>query len=119
MNEIQNIVRTFHPIGQGAFYSERFYDDSGDVTNVVFDCGVEDVEERHKKVVRGIFSGNEAIKFLFISHLDNDHISLVKTLKEAVKGRIWNVVLPYIDRESVALQYSLSHTICSSSRKKG
>ena len=108
MDKIRKIVRTFHPVGQGAFYSERFYDDSGNVTNVVFDCGVEDVGERHKKVVRGNFIEDDAIQYLFISHLDNDHISLVKTLKEAVGGKIWNVVLPYIDRESVALQYSLS-----------
>ena len=32
------VVRTFHPIGQGAFYSERFYmeDQQGTVHNIVY-----------------------------------------------------------------------------------
>lgn len=101
------VVRTFHPIGQGAFYSERFYEGRECVYNIVYDCGVETVQERHKKVVRSSFSKDDSIDYLFISHLDTDHISLVKTWKESV-GRIKNVVLPYIDRKSVALQYSLS-----------
>lgn len=34
------IVRTFHPIGHGAFYTERFYDETEQsVANYVFDCG--------------------------------------------------------------------------------
>lgn len=34
------MVRTFHPVGHGAFYTERFYDDNGENTaNVIFDCG--------------------------------------------------------------------------------
>lgn len=33
-------VRTFHPIGHGAFYTERFYDETEQsVANYVFDCG--------------------------------------------------------------------------------
>lgn len=47
------IIRTFHPIGQGAFYSERFYDFHGDnCLNIVYDCGVLDVKKRHKNVIR-------------------------------------------------------------------
>ena len=36
------VVRTFHPVGQGVFYSERFYEGTlQNVThNIVFDCGV-------------------------------------------------------------------------------
>lgn len=35
------VVRTFHPVGQGAFYSERFYnmDNPQAKFNIVNDCG--------------------------------------------------------------------------------
>lgn len=108
MTKHPHIIRTFHPIGQGAFYSERFFDfEERTLKNIVYDCGVEKVEERHKKIVRASFTKDDIIDYLFISHLDNDHISLVKTLKESVQ-RIYNVVLPYINREDIELQYSLS-----------
>lgn len=107
MNKHRHIVRIFHPIGQGAFYSERFFDFEERTLNIVYDCGVEKVEERHKKIVRASFTKDDIIDYLFISHLDDDHISLVKTLKESVQ-RIYNVVLPYIDREDIELQYALS-----------
>lgn len=106
MDDIQKIVRTFHPIGQGAFYSERFYDEKR-AFNVVFDCGVDSVQDYHKAIVLDAFSKNDTINYLFISHLDIDHISLVKTLKDSVK-RIDHVVLPFIDDRSIKLHYSLS-----------
>ena len=32
--------RILHPVGQGAFFTEQFYDESGKVVyNVVYDCG--------------------------------------------------------------------------------
>ena len=32
--------RVLHPVGQGAFFTEQFYDESGKVVhNVVYDCG--------------------------------------------------------------------------------
>ena len=33
-----NVTRTLHPIGQGAFYTEKF-EYEGQQCNVVFDCG--------------------------------------------------------------------------------
>ena len=34
------LVRTFHPVGHGAFYTERFYDEHDqNIANIVFDCG--------------------------------------------------------------------------------
>ena len=33
-----SVVRTFHPVGQGGFYTETF-DDSTNKSMVVFDCG--------------------------------------------------------------------------------
>ena len=100
------ITRKFHPIGQGAFYSEHI--DNGDRTsNIVYDCGVDCVQESNKAIVLDAFSKKDTIDFLFISHLDKDHISLVKTLKDSVL-RINHVVLPLIDPSNVKVLYSLS-----------
>ena len=44
------VTRTLHPIGQGAFYTEKFEYDGGQC-NVVFDCGgraLSVIEERVK-----------------------------------------------------------------------
>ena len=35
------LKRTFHPVGQGAFFTEQFFDNNKDMLlyNVVYDCG--------------------------------------------------------------------------------
>lgn len=104
------IVRTFHPIGQGAFYSERFFEGSECLHNVVFDCGTLNVENNHKKVVRQAFTKDDTIDYLFISHLDEDHISLVTTLRESARF-IRRVVLPYISPKDVAIHKMFSQSL--------
>ena len=70
------IIRTFHPVGQGAFYSERHND-----FNIVYDCGTE-WKNRGKKVIdktiQSSFSKEDVIDILFISHFDYDHVSKIK-----------------------------------------
>lgn len=80
------IIRTFHPIGQGAFYSERI-----DSFNMVYDCGVK--PQAQEKVVSQSFSREEVIDILVISHFDEDHINLIPTLKKTVKA-IKTVIYP-------------------------
>ena len=100
------IIRKFYPIGQGAFYSEQIYD--GDRRfNIVYDCGVDCVRDYHKSIVLDAFSKQDTINYLFISHLDKDHISLIKTLRDSVE-RIENVVLPLIDDRNIKILYFLS-----------
>lgn len=77
------VTRTFHPVGQGTFFSERFYmeDQQGTVHNIVYDCGVKwGYKGKVKHVVTQAFTQSDVIEYLFISHLDYDHVSLVKTL---------------------------------------
>lgn len=103
------IVRTFHPVGQGAFYSERFFDDVNkeSVYNIVYDCGVEwGYITKAKHVVSQSFSKNENIDILFLSHLDYDHISLVETLISAV-GRIKHIVMPFMVEDDIIIMMAL------------
>ena len=87
------IQRIFHPIGQGAFYSERH-----EKYNIVYDCGNWKNTSLADKVVKQAFSNNDEIEVLFISHFDFDHVSKVSTLKNHVK-LIKNVVLPLLHQE--------------------
>ncbi len=95
------IERIFHPIGQGAFYSERHTSCN---INIVYDCGTTNPKSLAKqRVVSESFSKDDVIHILFISHFDKDHISLIDTLKKAVK-RIEKVVLPLLhDEEKIFL----------------
>ena len=88
------ITRVFHPVGHGAFYSER-HDVDGQKFNIVYDCGSFGIK-RGTKVVENAFRDNEIIDILFISHFDFDHISLIPALMNKNKRQIRKVVLPLL-----------------------
>lgn len=88
---MMKIQRIFHPIGQGAFYSERHEN-----FNIVYDCGELKNSRLAEKVVKGAFSKGDKIDILFISHFDFDHISKISILKESASC-IKNVVMPFLD----------------------
>lgn len=87
--------RIFVPVGQGAFYIERFpYG-----VNVVYDCG--SVSARSSsfslqgRVKQAFPSGDEKIDIVFLSHLDTDHIN---GLEELLRGcKIGKIYLPFLD----------------------
>ena len=95
------IQRIFHPIGQGAFYSERH-----DNINIVYDCGTEwknRANKTYNKIINQNFKTNDVVDILFISHFDYDHVSKIKILKENVK-EIRMVILPLLhDEEKILL----------------
>jgi len=100
-----NVIRTFHPVGQGAFYTERFYreDQPQAVHNIVYDCGVAwGYIGKVKHVVTQAFNKDDTIDYLFISHLDYDHISLIKTLLSSVQ-KVKNIVLPLVSIEQLEI----------------
>mgnify|MGYP003601357354 CR=1 FL=1 len=90
------MIRTFHPVGQGAFYSEEH----SDGINIVYDCG-SNAPTRSRSVVDSSFRGKD-IYILFISHFDTDHISTIPTLLKSVKS-IKFVVIPLMDNEQINL----------------
>ncbi|MEQ4986544.1 hypothetical protein ABN080_03580 [Proteus sp. fly-1089] len=75
------MIRTFHSIGQGAFYTEEF-----DNFTFVYDCGTATVgvdahgkstnsKARINTYVMDYFESGKIINFLFISHFHRDHIN--------------------------------------------
>ncbi len=89
------VTRVFHPVGQGAFYSES-HDVDGQKFSIIYDCGSFNVRQG-TKVVEGTFDENEIIDILFISHFDFDHISLLQTLIR--RCQIRKVVLPLLHED--------------------
>lgn len=92
------IKRTFHPVGQGAFYSEVHINESEKFT-IVYDCGT--ISKNRKDIliknIESLAKEGDVIDILFISHFDTDHINGIKQLKERYK--IKTVVLPYITKD--------------------
>ena len=106
------VVRTFHPVGQGAFYSERFYDMVNPQAkfNIVYDCGTSwGTITKAKKVVDLAFDKNDTIDYLFIWHLDYDHMSLVNTLTESVNKKVRIIVLPLVYKEEVRIPIGINY----------
>ena len=69
------MIRTFHPIGQGAFYTERF-----DNFTIVYDCGSATKGSHLEDEIKSTFKTDKEIDALFISHFDDDHINGIETL---------------------------------------
>ena len=74
--------RIFHPIGHGAFYTERFYEDGNDdpLFTAVYNCGSFSYGQL-KGIIDTTFKKEDKINLLFISHFHFDHISMVQHLK--------------------------------------
>ena len=101
-----NMMRCFHPVGQGAFYSESI----GDL-HFVYDCGILPKKEEVKAglIVKEAFFPDSSIEILFISHFDQDHISLIPTLRDNYS--IKHVVMPFLHEEGQKFYINLYKTI--------
>lgn len=86
------IIRTFYPIGQGGFYTEKHIDIN---INVVYDCGTKSSGGQIEKKIRNAFH-KETIDILFLSHFDEDHVNKIHLLQETNTIRM--VVLPLLEK---------------------
>lgn len=92
------IKRVLHPIGQGAFFTEQFYDTRKKaVQNVVYDCGsFTNMPTLLENEIRNTFEKNDHIDVLFISHFDEDHVNgLMALLRQATIDSETKVIIPF------------------------
>ena len=92
------VIRHIHPIGQGAFYSEKIMEGDRNIANVVYDCGSElkqSISEKGEILINTVFKKKDVIDILFISHFDLDHVNGIVKLYERVK-HIQYVVMPLL-----------------------
>lgn len=80
-------TKTFYPVGQGGFYSERIWNGE-DFKTIVYDCGSDTGKKSNgisplEKCIDE--SGIESVDCVVISHLDRDHINGIPYLKKYLK----------------------------------
>lgn len=96
------MTRTFQAIGQGAFYTEKF--ENG--FTIVYDCGGQNKKFIADKI-QEVFTENEKVDILFISHFHNDHINGVDFLIEYCDVK--KVVLPFL-HDNMKIQFIIENT---------
>ena len=77
-------TKTFYPVGQGGFYSERIWN-GFECRTVVYDCGAVNKDPTKKLQDCIISSGIKDVDVLVISHLDEDHINGICNLESYLK----------------------------------
>lgn len=96
------ILRTFLPVGQGAFYCEKLFDASNKcVLNIVYDCGSSTDIHFVQGAILSAFEKDETIDAVFLSHLDNDHINGLPDLLSHC--RVKKIYFPLITDEHLVL----------------
>lgn len=97
---IMKMIRTFHPVGQGAFYTEQFFDSlHKPFCNVVYDCGKEKSQACLDAAIDRTFNTDDKIDVLFISHFHFDHVSGIEKLFGRVGKKVKFVVVPVLSTE--------------------
>ena len=93
------LIRTFHPVGHGAFYTERFYDENGNnIANIVYDCGSKTISHQDlDALVNSEFQQGENINFVFISHFHDDHVSGILSLCH--RCHVQSIVVPLLPND--------------------
>lgn len=70
------MVRTFHPVGQGAYYTEQFLRGGRPVFTMAYDCGSTSLTSKElARVVRNSLAKGTKVDAVFISHFDSDHVN--------------------------------------------
>lgn len=93
-----HLIRTFYPVGFGAFYMEVHRAVNNTMT-IVYDCGTKTAGINIEQIIDDAFYGRDkVIDILFISHFHEDHISGIPYLLRNYTIR--KVVIPYISRDN-------------------
>ncbi len=93
------MIRSFLPVGQGAFYCEQFRSYDSEAINVIYDCGSSTDIALVEHAIRNNFEKNEVIHAVFLSHLDEDHVNGIPFLLKYC--RVKNLFFPLITSADV------------------
>ena len=99
------MIRSFLPVGQGAFYLEQFRNGKEKI-NVIYDCGSGTDINLVNKQIDDAFEPGETVHAVFISHLHEDHVNGLPHLLK--RCRVQRLFFPLLTEESkilLILQY--------------
>lgn len=93
------MIRSFLPVGQGAFYCEQFmWNFETERINIVYDCGSSTNVKLVEEQIKNNFEKDEIIHAVFISHLDEDHINGIPFLLKYCKVK--KIFFPLLTEEN-------------------
>ena len=109
---MMHMLRHFLPVGQGAFYLERFWiPDQGRPINVVYDCGaliersparnIQCNQSNMERIIEQVFQQDETIHAVYLSHLHEDHVNGLQALCN--RCRVNKVFFPLIAKNDLPL----------------
>ena len=93
------VERIFHPVGQGAFYTEEFRYGRNIVFTMVYDCGSKNPSCIKNAVKKFLNGKKKIIDLLCISHFDQDHYNGVSELLENCE----KIIVPLLELKDIAL----------------
>lgn len=93
------MCRKIHPVGQGAMYSESFYDGDTLKQVVLYDCG----SSSGMKKLNDEIDSLERVDHLFISHFHSDHINGVERLIQ--KKGLKKIHIPFVTPQQFMLDF--------------
>ena len=108
------LTRTFHPVGQGAFYAERFYKSDKNVFNMAYDCGSSTKGQYLRNEINDAFkdgTGKAEIDILFVSHFHNDHVNGIEELARQYHIKQLAIPAPKLFNKNIILVDYL-HNLC-------
>lgn len=107
------VTRIIHPIGQGAFYTEKLSNGSDEI-NVVYDCGGFNRDQTKMKEYLKSYLGRldpksrkKEIEAVFISHFHDDHINGLQYLLE--NSRVKYLFLPQLKDDIILEAYMYNY----------
>ena len=103
---MMRVTRIQYPIGQGCFHAGSIHarvaaDHDVHEYHYVYDCGSDDREDLGE-AIDNYKTQTSRVDALFVSHLDNDHISGLDRLLSAVK--VHTVYVPYVNEVVLVLE---------------
>lgn len=111
---MMKFYRTIYPVGQGAFYGERFIENDIIKFQIVYDCGSTTSNKKGNtealdKAITAFASKPADIDYMFVSHFDEDHVNgIIKLYNEC---KIKCIILPLIRYKWLA--YASCRTLTS------
>ena len=107
-----HMQRFFLPVGQGAFYLERFWlQEHEHPINVVYDCGavieqstardIQCNQSNMECIIKRVFQKGETIHAVYLSHLHEDHVNGLQALCKWCK--VNKVFFPLIAKDDLSL----------------
>ena len=98
------LVRTIHPVGHGCFCTERFFSETSNICNYIYDCGSDTLDAQAlKNLIDGEFIQDTTIDAIFISHFHDDHLNGIQHLIK--RCRVKQLIVPLVDTEGLLLYF--------------